>query len=119
MCSLTYRPRQAAGESGRHHRVAAQGRHQGLGPDGRQDGDGGGHLLRQQTLPPQHADPGADQKAHGGAEPARCAVRAQQDRHQAALHIGVRRREAAAQSASRYLSTETVHMATNLLIINN
>lgn len=80
---------QAPGKGSRHHRVPAQGRDEGLGPNGGQDGDGRRHLLRQQTVPPQHPDPRVDKEAHGGAESARRAVRTQPDRDQTALHLRV------------------------------
>lgn len=80
---------QAPGEGSRHHRVPAQGRDEGLGPNGGQDGDGRCYLLRQQTVPPQHPDPRADQETHGGTESARCAFRAEQDCDQTALHLWV------------------------------
>lgn len=80
---------QAPGEGSRHHRVATQGRDEGLGLNGGQDGDSRRYLLRQQTVPPQHPDPRVDQEAHGGAESARRAVRAEPDRDQTALHLWV------------------------------
>ena len=80
---------QAPGEGSGHHRVPAQGRDEGLGPNGGQDGDRRCYLLRQQTVPPQHPDPRADQETHRGAEPARCAFWTEQDGDQAALHLWV------------------------------
>lgn len=81
---LLFPSRQAPGKSGGHHRVSPQGRYEGVGADRRQDGDGGGDLLRQQAVSPQHADPGADHQTHWGAEPPRCPVRPEQDRPEAA-----------------------------------
>lgn len=46
-------------------------------------------MLRQQAVPTEHPDPGADQEAHGGADLARCSVWTKQNCSQTTLHIWV------------------------------
>lgn len=86
---------QAPGESSGHNRGPAEGGHQGLGAHWRQDGDGLSHLLCLQAVPQEHTAAGADHQEAGGAEPARCPLRAEQDslalqrKHDQRLLLGV------------------------------